>query len=657
MKKRILALALAATTAFSMLGSGLSASAAGIDKWTTGDISNYAPKTLTVDYKAAVDEVSDAEAVFKYGGEEIDITDFVLATTYEDAVDYEVTNEVPYLYDYIDNDKVMWADVEDAVNEGDAVALAKLLGITTTGDNQTVSLRTTATSGYSFRAILEKKFAEFKGAMVDVALVEDDEYGFDVLISDIKRADNSFASSQLIAYIQQYNTYIEYANLPDLNAQIDAVQAKIDALAMRGEDEFKTATQYKYFAADLEDLQEALDDADTYAKVATVNNDVDELADKYTSAGADKTELKELLLSLYEDQTINWIKTHKDYPTAGNDGAVINSKDYDTNSDAWKAFTAAYTNAVTMYNKLSSKSFQTDVNNMVAVLTDAIDGLSSNTTVPNWLLVKIEENLAKAYALESTDYKKAVWEELEKAVAKAEAVLEAAKPGLTTATKASDDLEDALAKIAKTTSLQAITASEKNALKKTIETAEKTLKGLDKASNGAQYYALTAAINDAKALYKNNTVADGLKDTTSKSMVAKAIDALNAAIDFSEVVIGWNQLANGTWMYGTEDGYVTSAWKWIGSAWYYFDANGIMATGWLQLDGAWYYMYSWGGMAKGWAQVNGTWYYLNPNGGKMLANGWNWIDGKCYYFYSWGGMAANTTIDGYKVDASGAWVK
>ena len=214
-----------------------------------------------------------------------------------------------------------------------------------------------------------------------------------------------------------------------------------------------------------------------------------------------------------------------------------------------------------------------------------------------------------------------------------------------------------MAKIAKTTSLQPITTSEKNALKKTIETAEKTLKGLDKASNGAQYYALTAAINDAKALYKNNTVAKGLKDTTSKSMVAKAIDALNAAIDFSEVVIGWNQLANGTWMYGTEDGYVTSAWKWIGSAWYYFDANGIMATGWLQLDGAWYYMYSWGGMAKGWAQVNGTWYYLNPNGGKMLANGWNWIDGKCYYFYSWGGMAANTTIDGYKVDASGAWVK
>ena len=44
-----------------------------------------------------------------------------------------LTNECPYLYDYID-DEVMWADVEDAVNDGNAVALAKLLGITTTGD-------------------------------------------------------------------------------------------------------------------------------------------------------------------------------------------------------------------------------------------------------------------------------------------------------------------------------------------------------------------------------------------------------------------------------------------------------------------------------------------------------------------------------------------
>ena len=166
----------------------------------------------------------------------------------------------------------------------------------------------------------------------------------------------------------------------------------------------------------------------------------------------------------------------------------------------------------------------------------------------------------------------------------------------------------------------------------------------------AQVTALEKAVAAGESVYKAYS-------TKLISEVAAAIENLEAAINYGEVIMGWNKLENGTYKYGTADGYVTSDWKWIGNAWYYFDAEGIMVTGWQQLDGAWYYFYTWGGMAKGWAQVNGTWYYLNPNGGKMLSNGWNWINGKCYYFYSWGGMAANTTIDGYKVDASGAWVK
>ena len=652
MKKRILALALAATTAFSMLGSGLSASAAGVNKWTTGYISNYAPKELKVTYTDAVPDVSDATVEFTYGGVEIDVADFVLATNYDDAVDYEVTNDVPFLYDYIDDDKVKWSDVENAVNEDNAVALAKLLGVSADGSAHTVAPNTTAGTYRSFRAILEAKFTEFQNSMIDASLVKDDEYGFDVLIGDIKRADDSFASSQLVAYIQLYNTYMEYADLPDLDAQIEKVQAQIDALSMRGEDEFKVAKNYQYFLADLDELQAKLDDAKTYSDVTKIEADVKELSTKYTSAGADKAELKDLLLSLFDDVTISRIPSA--YPVKGQGGAVYNSKDYGAKTDAWKEFAAAYEKAFDLYKRVSSKSFQTDVNNMVEELMGAIDGLSATNVAPNWLIVKLEETLAKVYALDSADYTKASWKVIEAAIAKAEAVLESENPGYTAANNAVAALETAL----KETPAKP-TTSEKNSLKSAITEAEKVLKGLDKEDNGAQYYALTAAINEAKALFVGNNPNNtkGLKGTTKKSDIANAIDALNAAIDFSGVVMGWNQLANGTWMYGTEDGYVTSAWKWIGSAWYYFDANGIMVTGWQQLDGAWYYFYNWGGMAKGWALVNGTWYYLNPNGGKMLANGWNWIDGKCYYFYSWGGMAANTTIDGYKVDASGAWVK
>lgn len=661
MKKRILALALAATTAFSMLGSSLSVSA--IDAWTdkVADLTAYQkPKELKFTYKAEGSEA--ASCVITYGGEEIDITDIVFATNLDDAMEYEVSNDVPYIYDYVNDNKTTWAEVEEAYNNGDAIALGKLLkgsdltDTTSSGSGDVIDTVKTDNGVNTIRHAVESAFATFKKGMVKASdITGDDELNVKVLINNINAINpiSGLATSQIIAFMQAYNTYIEYAELPDLSEQIEAAQAKLDSLSMRTESDFQSATYYKYFVADLEALQEKLDAADTYAKVAEVETGITTLSTKYKSAGANKTELKDLLVSLFDGKTITTIRTYATYPLKGANGAIINSSDYDTNSDSWKAFAAAYENAVKMYKEVNSNSYQTDVDNMVAELTAAVDGLSSNSTVPNWLLVKVEELLAKAYTYEETDYTKASWKVLESAITKAEAVLDAAKPGLTTATKAADDLQDAIDDL----KIQAVTTSEKSALKKTIEAAEKTLKGLDKEANGAQYYALTVAINDAKALYVDNTVSKGLKADTPKSKVAAAIDALNAAIDFSEVVIGWNQLANGTWMYGTEDGYVTSAWKWIGSAWYYFDANGIMATGWLQLDGAWYYMYSWGGMAKGWAQVNGTWYYLNPNGGKMLANGWNWIDGKCYYFYSWGGMAANTTIDGYKVDASGAWVK
>ena len=50
-----------------------------------------------------------------------------------------------------------------------------------------------------------------------------------------------------------------------------------------------------------------------------------------------------------------------------------------------------------------------------------------------------------------------------------------------------------------------------------------------------------------------------------------------------------------------------------------------------------------------------TWYYLKSSG--AMTTGWNWVGNKCYYFNTSGKMAANTTVGGYKLDASGAWAK
>lgn len=93
---------------------------------------------------------------------------------------------------------------------------------------------------------------------------------------------------------------------------------------------------------------------------------------------------------------------------------------------------------------------------------------------------------------------------------------------------------------------------------------------------------------------------------------------------------------NDRWWYRHADGsYTRSNWEKINGKWYYFDASGWMQTGWLKLGN--------------------TTYYLEDSGA-MVSSCWKWIDGKCYYFFSSGAMAVNTRIDGYYVDASGAWV-
>lgn len=68
--------------------------------------------------------------------------------------------------------------------------------------------------------------------------------------------------------------------------------------------------------------------------------------------------------------------------------------------------------------------------------------------------------------------------------------------------------------------------------------------------------------------------------------------------------------------------------------WHYYDVHRVMQTGWLNDGGAWYYLNADGAMKTGWLNDNGTWYYLNDNGS----------------------MASNTVIDGYTLDASGAWI-
>lgn len=116
----------------------------------------------------------------------------------------------------------------------------------------------------------------------------------------------------------------------------------------------------------------------------------------------------------------------------------------------------------------------------------------------------------------------------------------------------------------------------------------------------------------------------------------------------------WVQV-NGKWQYNDSNGNVAKN-MWIQN--YFLDASGNRAVGWINYNGIWYYLGTDGIKKTGWQYINGNWYYLDTVQGMMLT-GWmrDVTDGQYYYLNSDGTMAYNTTINGYRLGQSGAWIK
>ena len=114
-----------------------------------------------------------------------------------------------------------------------------------------------------------------------------------------------------------------------------------------------------------------------------------------------------------------------------------------------------------------------------------------------------------------------------------------------------------------------------------------------------------------------------------------------------------NAFGASVYSYASADG--SGIWQRDAIGQWAFAENGSYAVGWRRIDNAWYFFGTDRVMTTGWQFVNGIWYYLNSNG--KMAVGWKQVAGKWYYLRSWGGMLSDgTTPDGYRVDASGAWV-
>ena len=147
-----------------------------------------------------------------------------------------------------------------------------------------------------------------------------------------------------------------------------------------------------------------------------------------------------------------------------------------------------------------------------------------------------------------------------------------------------------------------------------------------------------------------------------------------------KMITGWYQdreTAKWYWLDQYTGFRAENEWVKIDNVWYLFDRNGVMLTGWQKVAGKWYYLKPWGGMAVGWQLIDGIWYFLRSNG-SMAFNAWiqssdqwyyltgngsmataRWVEwkGNWYFLYSSGVMATDTTIDGYYINASGAWIK
>lgn len=124
----------------------------------------------------------------------------------------------------------------------------------------------------------------------------------------------------------------------------------------------------------------------------------------------------------------------------------------------------------------------------------------------------------------------------------------------------------------------------------------------------------------------------------------------------------WQKDAKGWWFQLANGGYARNQWGKVNNVWYYFNNEGYMATGWQQVDGRWYYLSeaeaNLGTLVVGWHFDSNyqKWFYLNSSG--IMLTGWQQIDGNWYYLNMssdgiHGAMAANTTVDGYYINANG----
>ena len=625
MKKRILALALAAATAFSMFGASLSVSAAGAEKTLVDGIvkydseKGYVDENGNADYATYIDQINavndlivedsdeDVEAGKLYAYDYTSTSWEAFATAVENALNAE-DGTLAYL------GKTMYPMYANALSAA-ANALAPELG-----DSRYISdLRAAA---------LDDLYAVKK----DVKDLDPTDYvdGANAIAAIKANLDKVTAASSYTSAVLK--ALADYEKAVDALKPVDSDVDPFDALADQIEtaegiltyrDEYKTtASANKAF----DNLEAKLDAANE------IMGDYSVLTSKITKA---TNELKSAIAKVRTYAIKASSETQKALTAALTKAqACIDDPDYATDA---KAFQDALEAA-----KAAKNGSEHEIADATEALLDAIDNLKVKA-IAGWKALKIQEELEAAGAFKKveTDYTPSSWAKFEDALAAYEAAV-TEKEYNAAQTNVMNKM-NALVKVS--------TRAAKAENKKVMAEAKSLYN--DKAGKATKSQAAVAAFEKAyeDALKVNPTTVSEYEDLTA------TMEAAIKAYKENKVVAAYEGWAydKGVWTFYVK-GEVVTGWNKINNVWYYMNDKGVMQTGWVKVDGAWYYLKDWGGMATGWAQVKGTWYFLDASG-KCVMNTWKQINGKWYYFNASGAMAVNTTINGYKVDANGVWVK
>ena len=722
MKKRILALALAGTTAFSVFG-GLNVFAA---EWDTPAADNYsdAYADLAEVKLLKIGDLKNSYDVLKQiSFEDITADGFEYDTTKYYVADWKVNDATKVaafktaVEAAVEAGKDAWptgyTTVYNALDAAYEIAQVPASGpwlVTMKGSSDT-DLVKEAADLFSTYDDIKKFFVGGNVSEAEVRKVYDvtdfDMYDAEKLFADIAAANGKYGALSYYTYLNnEYDRIIGLVEKADMSDKIDEYEHFLEAASTLTESDYSTKTwaniEYNIKLAEINAEAGKWSDAIDYLKLAL----------NATPEKGDYTDLRDTLMSMYADSKGQTKASYivEDYTKSSY--AVYNKKDYAVKggyTDEWEAlfkgkiwydnpldavapdfagaedelvYNGIYGYAYALYTnaRKGEKVAQSRLDIANDMLTEALAALDPSTSSTEWALVKLEKTVELAESLVDTDFNanSTKWKTFQKNLEKAQEALSKENIGKNEVTKLTEALNDSMM------ALESIAKAPSYTLKKefnaVLKEAKDALKAIDD-QNATQYKTLMAAINDAENLGTwldvNEKASAYYVDLTSD--YEEAIAALEEAIAGYEHPQGWYQDEAGTWFYGVgtenytgwleingrnyflkDDGSMAAS-TWVKTDkgyWYYLNESGIMLhDGWGKVNGSWYYFKNFGAMAEGWVKVGNTWYYLQPGSGKMVT-GWNLINGKYYYVDASGAMLANTTTpDGYKVDASGAWIQ